>query len=76
MGALRSSSTKVCGWPPGFGSSEQRGAQVRGAHLCYRQRHTSFSANGVAAVRGGGSASANPRLTSTPKQKPFLRHGA
>ena len=34
MGALRSSSASACGWPPGFGSSERRGAQ--GCALCCR----------------------------------------
>ncbi|WP_161569003.1 MULTISPECIES: hypothetical protein [Pectobacterium] len=34
--------------------------------------------DGVAAFPGGGSSGVNPRptSTSTPKQKPFLRHGA
>ncbi|WP_261850225.1 hypothetical protein, partial [Pectobacterium araliae] len=34
--------------------------------------------DGVAALPGGGSSGVNPRptSTSTPKQKPFLRHGA
>ncbi|KMK82354.1 hypothetical protein KCQ_07545 [Pectobacterium atrosepticum ICMP 1526] len=31
---------------------------------------------GVAALPGGTGSGVNPRPTSTPKQKPLLRHGA
>nr|WED69451.1 hypothetical protein PJ912_06305 [Pectobacterium colocasium] len=35
-----------------------------------------FGFHGVAALPGGAGSGVNPRPTSTPKQKPLLRHGA
>ncbi|WP_226302367.1 hypothetical protein, partial [Pectobacterium atrosepticum] len=35
-----------------------------------------FGFHSVAALPGGAGCCVNPRPTSTPKQKPFLRHGA
>ncbi|MBL0897003.1 hypothetical protein G5646_21585, partial [Pectobacterium atrosepticum] len=55
----------------------RRGAQLAGS-LCYRQRQAFFSIDGVAALPGGAGCgvSLQATSTSTPQQKPFLRHGA
>ncbi|MBA0168483.1 hypothetical protein [Pectobacterium sp. CFBP8739] len=69
MGALRSSSASACGWPPGFGSSAQRGAQARCAHLCCRQPRSFRGTDGVAAFPGGAGSGVNPRPTSKATEK-------
>ncbi|UKE84740.1 hypothetical protein [Pectobacterium sp. PL152] len=40
-GALRATSASACGWPPGFGSTEQRGAQ--GFALCCEHQRASLA---------------------------------
>ncbi len=41
MGALRAASAVVSGWPPGFGSSVQRGAQLTGSLCCQHRVRSS-----------------------------------
>ncbi|WJM80011.1 hypothetical protein [Pectobacterium brasiliense] len=65
MGALQSSSAMACGWPPGLCSSEQRGAQVRYAHLCCQPRCSFPGFHGVAALPGGAGSCVNPQQAST-----------
>ncbi|WJM80425.1 hypothetical protein [Pectobacterium brasiliense] len=74
MFRAETATTSACGWPPGLCSSEQRGAQ--GCALCCQPRCSFPGSYGVAALPGGAGSGVDPRPTSTPKQKPFLRHGA